>query len=474
MKRGLAMLVVVFSSCGVESITDQSGAPVAQVRQAGFERQGFERQGFERQGFERQGYELGIGAIKGFSLRSLLRAQPSLADRAELKFGELVVKESPYNGTAFSLSPCQSTTYGEWRGCGWAVAASGQCTPSSQVTVRDYSNIDSMLAACSGTYPCDSAFLAHNDDYMGLQARVAFTCPSSGQFLIMAAAYSSSQSLNLSLSATNATFPFLVDRNFTANEFSAVDFNGNAVPARILSVVPEISRAQLTANNITAPVRTDLPNVKRYEVQVRNANTGTWEHLCGEDFDARKVAVATPGWWDATATRKDEADGNLFTFSCSRGVITKCHRWGYYPYADLPGTGGTLTDSQARTLFQTCTRAARADYCGDGNSWTDAGTLINIDDDVPVQVSSPAAEVAANGLSFEAGWLPTGAACLSHTRWVPTPDYLKFENCPKLYDYDPAQGAAAPRIPRECNDRPAARQRGSLIFDDSALNQIGP
>jgi hypothetical protein len=474
MKRSLVLLVLC-SGCGVVPEATEVGEPVAQIRQAGFERQGFERQGFERQGFERQGFELGTNAIKGFSLRSMLRSTPSLVDSAKLINGELVVMESPFSGGAWSLLPCQTRTFGLNRTCGWASAGSGKCTPSTQVTVQDFGNTDSMLRVCWGTYACDSSWLAANDDYVGLQARVAFTCPSSGEFLVMAAHYDSTQQLNLSLSSNANVFPVRNPRDLTTFEFTAVDFNGNAVPTRILSVVPEISRPQLTADQITPPVRPDLPNLKRYEVQVRNPTSGAWENLCGPDLPdgsgTRTVAIASPGWWDATAKRNDDSD--LFTFSCGKGVITKCHRWGYYPYADLPGTGGTLTETQARDLFQTCTRAARADYCGDGRSWTDAGTLINVDDDVPVQVSSPAAEVAANGLSFEAGWRPTGAACLSHPRWVPTPDYLKFENCPGLYDFDPAAGAASPRVPRECNNRAEARLKGASIFDDSAINDAG-
>jgi len=51
-------------------------------------------------------------------------------------------------------------------------------------------------------------------------------------------------------------------------------------------------------------------------------------------------------------------------------VIAKCYRWGYRPW--VTGYGDLAT------MHWTCTRLARADYCGDGVPHTRNGTTINV------------------------------------------------------------------------------------------------
>jgi len=81
------------------------------------------------------------------------------------------------------------------------------------------------------------------------------------------------------------------------------------------------------------------------------------------------------GTWDETGAWS--SDG--ITLACTAGVLSKCVRsWGYKPWA-------TLTDDQGvehsmHDLHLPCVRAARADYKGDGESFTKDGTMVDLYD----------------------------------------------------------------------------------------------
>jgi hypothetical protein len=70
-------------------------------------------------------------------------------------------------------------------------------------------------------------------------------------------------------------------------------------------------------------------------------------------------------------------------------------------------------------MHWTCTRAARADYCGIGVPHTRNGTAINLWDRLP----SPGpiqrhGLLPPLGMLFEAGWDTGGAVCMSTSRWL--------------------------------------------------------
>jgi hypothetical protein len=92
-------------------------------------------------------------------------------------------------------------------------------------------------------------------------------------------------------------------------------------------------------------------------------------------------------------------------------VIAKCYRWGYRPW--VTGYGDLVS------MHQTCTRLARADYCGNGIPHTHDGTLVHVWDTLPppgpIQRHGLLAPV---GMLFEAGWDTGGAVCLSRARWL--------------------------------------------------------
>jgi hypothetical protein len=146
-----------------------------------------------------------------------------------------------------------------------------------------------------------------------------------------------------------------------------------------------------------------------YTLEQRIDNGASWQLACPADADGRRAAIPLAATWDEQGARVESS--SLFTFGCTTGVIAKCYRWGYRPW--VTGYGDLVT------THWTCTRLARADYCGDGTSHTRDGTLIRVWDNLP----SPGPILAREGgllglLAFEAGWSTSGAVCLSHARWL--------------------------------------------------------
>ncbi|HSK02318.1 MAG TPA: ADYC domain-containing protein [Kofleriaceae bacterium] len=142
---------------------------------------------------------------------------------------------------------------------------------------------------------------------------------------------------------------------------------------------------------------------------------GAWVPACPADADGRRAAIPLAATWDERGDRLESS--SLFTFGCTTGVLAKCYRWGYRPW--VTGYGDLAA------MHWTCTRLARADYCGDGRSHTQEGTRINIWDTLPAP--GPIQKhglLPPLGMLFEAGWGTHGAVCLSHARWLTLGDLL--------------------------------------------------
>jgi len=148
-------------------------------------------------------------------------------------------------------------------------------------------------------------------------------------------------------------------------------------------------------------------NTYLYTLEQYVPETGTWALACPTDTDGRSAAIALSAVWDDSGARIESTA--QFTFGCTIGVIAKCYRWGYRPW--LPGYGDLAS------VHETCTRMARADYCGNGTPHTQDGTLINIWDTLPPPGPIQSNEGKVKGMKFEAGWDAGGAVCLSRTRW---------------------------------------------------------
>ncbi|MEM9462697.1 MAG: ADYC domain-containing protein [Myxococcota bacterium] len=100
------------------------------------------------------------------------------------------------------------------------------------------------------------------------------------------------------------------------------------------------------------------------------------------------------------------APGNLY-LACDAGAIGKAVARGYHP------------DDHGTDVLQAAVRMIRADYCGDGNSWTAAGTELFSEEYrefVITEALGLPGEVVPN-TQLESFWTPHGAKCLSHRRY---------------------------------------------------------
>jgi len=171
------------------------------------------------------------------------------------------------------------------------------------------------------------------------------------------------------------------------------------VEYRVTAIAPELSQYDPTHTG----------NTYLYTLEQWVDDTSSWQPACPTDADGRRVALPLAATWDEHGDRIESS--SQFTFGCTTGVIAKCYRWGYRPWV----TGyGDLT-----AMHWTCTRLARADYCGIGKENTHYGTKINVWDNLPAP--GPIQRhglVAPVGMLFEAGWNTGGAVCLSHARWL--------------------------------------------------------
>jgi hypothetical protein len=127
-----------------------------------------------------------------------------------------------------------------------------------------------------------------------------------------------------------------------------------------------------------------------------------WEPLCGLDANAQPVlAIPMMGTWNyqqgVAGGGSFTASSTSFTFACRTTAIAKCVELGYKPWHNVAGTSTSLQDH-----LVACTRALRADYCGDGTPHTVTGTSINIYDAVDVQADT-------ESWAVEAEWTASGA-----------------------------------------------------------------
>jgi ADYC domain len=201
---------------------------------------------------------------------------------------------------------------------------------------------------------------------------------------------------------------------------------GTTARIRIVSVVPD------------AEDKTGAVLLHDFRIEESGAS------LCEPDADGKRFGFPLAG--------RTAADGGLlaeddaYEVVCTSGAQGKCVRFGYHPWENGPH-GESMRD-----YYNACVRLVRADYCGDGQTWTREGALIDLWDNIGIRRSTT---LKNSMFSFEAGWTSGGSVCVAHTR-VPeklTPDSLKI-SCPRLA-----------HVPI-CNEK-AARRAGALLFNRS-------
>jgi hypothetical protein len=206
------------------------------------------------------------------------------------------------------------------------------------------------------------------------------------------------------------------------------------------------------------PSRED-PGMVYYRIEAWNTVAQEWENPCVADSnvpDPRALAVS--GVWDASGAHQ-ESPGKL-TFACENGAIAKCITWGYKPWARRYGK--PLGD-----LHQACTRMARADYCGNGQSHTHPNTFIGIYDWLGIVKRG---EWAQEKASFEAAWAPDGAACLARTRDGRALETI-LQECPNRFQTGAAValGAGERCTVRRADVRPEDALLRNLTFESPNL-----
>jgi hypothetical protein len=168
----------------------------------------------------------------------------------------------------------------------------------------------------------------------------------------------------------------------------------------------------------------DNGDVWMYEIEYAVPASSTsvdWRSVCGGDAGPM-AGLFVDGLWHDDGTREDGG----YTFSCPDGVIAKCVRgWGYKPWKTLISEEHGAVS--LAPLHQMCTRAARADYCGDGNAYTRDGTLVDIFDGYGFNVRDESLPFTA-----ESGFGEDHARWVQRPRWPtgePMDDGWRFETC---------------------------------------------
>jgi hypothetical protein len=194
-----------------------------------------------------------------------------------------------------------------------------------------------------------------------------------------------------------------------------------------------LSGAQLVGAELSAtlsdggalPLRIDAvgfasaPNDDLYTYQVSYASPdgSGWQPLCGVDEAGAPVAAfPLSGVWDeregVPGGGSHTSDPAWFTFACRGAAIAKCVEMGYRPWESvLSCQDGNCTGVSLESYHQACTRMVRADYCGDGESWTLDGRVINVFDGLGLQADS-------ESWDFEAEWSSEGARCMTRERVI--------------------------------------------------------
>jgi hypothetical protein len=121
--------------------------------------------------------------------------------------------------------------------------------------------------------------------------------------------------------------------------------------------------------------------------------------------DAQRRGIFVAGRWNLDqgypgAGGKSSSSSSLVNFACEGvGAVAKCVDMGYKPWAS----------STYDREHQSCVRMVRADYCGNGISWTQDGMLIDVEDVSQVQLWNQSSRTFRQGDVYDASWGPTGS-----------------------------------------------------------------
>ncbi|MBN8999144.1 MAG: hypothetical protein J0H54_07035, partial [Rhizobiales bacterium] len=166
-----------------------------------------------------------------------------------------------------------------------------------------------------------------------------------------------------------------------------------------------------------AEIATPSGPVLLHDLQIEK--DGGWQPACEADPKGRRLGFPLAGRSTGNGSFDPAAPG--FEIACTSGAFGKCLLFGYHPWK----SGAAVPMAQ---LYRSCIRMVRADYCGDGRSWTRNGMSIDIFDRFGVQKADN-----PPNMTLEAAWSPEGAVCIHHAR-VPSVGTLDavLAACPRL------------------------------------------
>ena len=211
-----------------------------------------------------------------------------------------------------------------------------------------------------------------------------------------------------------------------------MEFHYSYLPSGTTTAIPftvKISSAELdpTAEGLAGKAN----DVWMYNLEWKEDNLtppGTWKSFCITETGQPDQSLMISNRWDmVTGNRIDQP--TFISFACRDYALAKCARMGYRPWAKATSCSGsgskrTCTDIALTDHHQSCTRMMRADYCGNGKSYTVNGTLIDIYDYL-----NPPLQVPETDWDIEARWTPTGAICLNDPRHPELIDKWRKPDC---------------------------------------------
>lgn len=135
----------------------------------------------------------------------------------------------------------------------------------------------------------------------------------------------------------------------------------------------------------------------RYSFQHNDSN-GAVADLCDPDGAGNTTAVPIADLAVDATTGDLTTRNNTLYLACVSGAIGKAVTWGYQPWdIGVPE-------------FESAVRVVRADYCGDGVSWTTPGSAVQLADVWGVN------SFGTTSAATEAVWGANGALCLGTPR----------------------------------------------------------
>ena len=216
-----------------------------------------------------------------------------------------------------------------------------------------------------------------------------------------------------SLSPNGVSLNSLSPNGSTLNSLSPNGISANGAPISIAVMGPPLSGSAVVGSTWTGRVSDGTTFALRIEEAMQGTGSnsdvwsyrwsvatsgGAWQPLCADAAGHPLFADATAGTWNlaqgVAGGGSYHPENSDFSLACRGSAIAKCIELGYKPWTGF-----------VRELVA-CTRAMRADYCGDGTPFTVTGTLINIFDDAGIQADTV-------DWTPEAAWSPDGALCVS-------------------------------------------------------------